>query len=381
MGPLTSFPFPPEYCLASSKVGRCRGSFPRWYYDPKEQICKSFVYGGCLGNKNNYLREEECKLACRDVQGGPLWGSFGAQVTFPMGGLSEGQGSGQGSPPFPGAPVSSFLPGPGTDSSHSSVFFLLGPSLERHGPGELCSFPHSPHLGFHLTSPWLCRHPSSLCPVHSCPHKMWKDHKCPTPCCPAPCQDLPSLCAGRACGRWGCRSWSRGHVIMPCWGRGGQVDDGLLVPGDLCLSLTSPLLPSCPTQCALAPVTPPSSAAATAVALTASWSVTTLPTAPMPPTRPPVRNVRPRRGRGGGPGWGRPTLCTLHPGGDPCGAWASELSSLQTPMASRSSRTSTSAVTKVRFSPVPRVRTEARTAVFPHCSRVPEGPAGCVPCR
>ncbi|XP_023443577.2 kunitz-type protease inhibitor 1, partial [Dasypus novemcinctus] len=58
-----------EYCLASYKVGRCRGSFPRWYYDPSEQICKSFIYGGCLGNKNNYLREEECKLACREVQG------------------------------------------------------------------------------------------------------------------------------------------------------------------------------------------------------------------------------------------------------------------------------------------------------------------------
>ncbi|XP_008568471.1 PREDICTED: kunitz-type protease inhibitor 1 [Galeopterus variegatus] len=58
-----------DYCLASNKVGRCRGSFPRWYYDPKEQICKRFVYGGCLGNKNNYLREEECMLACRDVQG------------------------------------------------------------------------------------------------------------------------------------------------------------------------------------------------------------------------------------------------------------------------------------------------------------------------
>ncbi|XP_012583997.1 PREDICTED: kunitz-type protease inhibitor 1 [Condylura cristata] len=61
-----------DYCLASSKVGRCRGSFPRWYYDPKDQLCKSFVYGGCLGNLNNYLREEECKLACRNVQGGPV---------------------------------------------------------------------------------------------------------------------------------------------------------------------------------------------------------------------------------------------------------------------------------------------------------------------
>ncbi|CAO2579328.1 Kunitz-type protease inhibitor 1 [Lemmus lemmus] len=58
-----------DYCLASYKVGRCRGSFPRWYYDPTEQICKSFTYGGCLGNKNNYLREEECMLACKDVQG------------------------------------------------------------------------------------------------------------------------------------------------------------------------------------------------------------------------------------------------------------------------------------------------------------------------
>ncbi|XP_074145413.1 kunitz-type protease inhibitor 1 isoform X1 [Sminthopsis crassicaudata] len=58
-----------EHCLAPKKVGRCRGSFPRWYYDPTEQLCKSFVYGGCLGNKNNYLREEECKMACKDVQG------------------------------------------------------------------------------------------------------------------------------------------------------------------------------------------------------------------------------------------------------------------------------------------------------------------------
>ncbi|KAM5240987.1 kunitz-type protease inhibitor 1 isoform 1-T1 [Hipposideros larvatus] len=61
-----------DYCLVPKKVGRCRGSFPRWYYDPIELICKSFVYGGCLGNKNNYLREEECKLACHDVQGPSL---------------------------------------------------------------------------------------------------------------------------------------------------------------------------------------------------------------------------------------------------------------------------------------------------------------------
>ncbi|XP_062974933.1 kunitz-type protease inhibitor 1 [Elgaria multicarinata webbii] len=58
-----------EYCLAPYKVGRCRGAFPRWYYNPATQQCESFTFGGCKPNKNNYLREEECKLACKNVQG------------------------------------------------------------------------------------------------------------------------------------------------------------------------------------------------------------------------------------------------------------------------------------------------------------------------
>ncbi|XP_061467396.1 kunitz-type protease inhibitor 1 [Rhineura floridana] len=58
-----------EHCLAPYKVGRCRGSFPRWYYNPATQQCQEFIFGGCKPNKNNYLREEECKLACKNVQG------------------------------------------------------------------------------------------------------------------------------------------------------------------------------------------------------------------------------------------------------------------------------------------------------------------------
>lgn len=46
---------------------------------------------------------------------------------------------------------------------------------------------------------------------------------------------------------------------------------------------------------------------------------------------------------------GRPDCAPCTPG-DPRGAWASDLSVLQTPVASRSSRTSTSPVTKVRAS-------------------------------
>lgn len=123
--PLTTFLLL-DYCLVPKKVGRCRGSFPRWYYDPTEQLCKSFVYGGCLGNKNNYLREEECKLACRSVQGEPLWGSLGAQVwSFPQGGWSlfTSQGGEHESPPFPGTPISSSLLGPGPASSHFCFLF------------------------------------------------------------------------------------------------------------------------------------------------------------------------------------------------------------------------------------------------------------------
>ncbi|XP_073204849.1 kunitz-type protease inhibitor 1 isoform X2 [Lepidochelys kempii] len=64
-----------EFCLAPSKVGRCRGSFPRWFYNPASQQCERFTFGGCKANKNNYVREEECKLACKNVQG-----SFGTRA-------------------------------------------------------------------------------------------------------------------------------------------------------------------------------------------------------------------------------------------------------------------------------------------------------------
>ncbi|NXP81266.1 SPIT1 inhibitor, partial [Ramphastos sulfuratus] len=57
-----------EHCLTPKKVGWCRGSFPRWFYNPSLQQCEEFIFGGCKPNKNNYLREEECKLACKNVR-------------------------------------------------------------------------------------------------------------------------------------------------------------------------------------------------------------------------------------------------------------------------------------------------------------------------
>uniref|UniRef100_A0A8C5SQT7 BPTI/Kunitz inhibitor domain-containing protein n=1 Tax=Laticauda laticaudata TaxID=8630 RepID=A0A8C5SQT7_LATLA len=56
------------HCLAPYKVGRCRGSFHRWYYNPELEKCQEFIFGGCNPNKNNYVRKEECDLACKNVQ-------------------------------------------------------------------------------------------------------------------------------------------------------------------------------------------------------------------------------------------------------------------------------------------------------------------------
>uniref|UniRef100_A0A8C5X8Q1 Kunitz-type protease inhibitor 1 n=1 Tax=Malurus cyaneus samueli TaxID=2593467 RepID=A0A8C5X8Q1_9PASS len=61
-----------EHCLTPKKVGWCRGSFPRWFYNPSLQQCEEFIFGGCKPNKNNYLREDECELACRNVRGHPV---------------------------------------------------------------------------------------------------------------------------------------------------------------------------------------------------------------------------------------------------------------------------------------------------------------------
>ncbi|NXK75099.1 SPIT1 inhibitor, partial [Amazona guildingii] len=93
-----------EHCLTPKKVGWCRGSFPRWFYNPSLQQCEEFIFGGCKPNKNNYLREEECQLACKNVRAfGTTSGAKGNNCSSPSVLTAQCEGfmcNGKCQPPF-----------------------------------------------------------------------------------------------------------------------------------------------------------------------------------------------------------------------------------------------------------------------------------------
>ncbi|XP_038652370.1 carboxypeptidase inhibitor SmCI-like [Scyliorhinus canicula] len=57
--------FPADHtCSLPREVGRCRGSFIRFYYNQNTQACEQFTYGGCGGNANNFETMSECQTKC-----------------------------------------------------------------------------------------------------------------------------------------------------------------------------------------------------------------------------------------------------------------------------------------------------------------------------
>ncbi|UJR30963.1 hypothetical protein I4U23_018475 [Adineta vaga] len=53
-----------EVCLLSKVTGPCQSSGVRYYYDRDKQECQQFRYGGCNGNANNYASLEKCQSTC-----------------------------------------------------------------------------------------------------------------------------------------------------------------------------------------------------------------------------------------------------------------------------------------------------------------------------
>ena len=57
-----------EICTLQPDVGSCRGVYKRFYYIPERQSCSEFEYGGCRGNQNNFLTNENCMQSCSLVR-------------------------------------------------------------------------------------------------------------------------------------------------------------------------------------------------------------------------------------------------------------------------------------------------------------------------
>lgn len=53
-----------DVCLLSVEPGPCRKSLGRWYYDSAKARCIYFAYGGCEGNANRFMTQEECMSHC-----------------------------------------------------------------------------------------------------------------------------------------------------------------------------------------------------------------------------------------------------------------------------------------------------------------------------
>lgn len=51
-------------CMEEADPGPCRGYFQRWAFIPQKLMCVPFGYGGCRGNRNNFLTLEECNNTC-----------------------------------------------------------------------------------------------------------------------------------------------------------------------------------------------------------------------------------------------------------------------------------------------------------------------------
>ena len=47
-----------------SEPGPCVNYMTRWYFSRESGRCEPFTYGGCQGNRNKFLTEQECTAEC-----------------------------------------------------------------------------------------------------------------------------------------------------------------------------------------------------------------------------------------------------------------------------------------------------------------------------
>jgi hypothetical protein len=57
----------PDRCELAADPGPCDALFHRYYFDPQDERCEHFVFGGCQGNENNFASLDECRSTCHEA--------------------------------------------------------------------------------------------------------------------------------------------------------------------------------------------------------------------------------------------------------------------------------------------------------------------------
>ncbi|XP_075972312.1 extracellular matrix protein f-spondin [Anticarsia gemmatalis] len=57
-------------CMEEADPGPCRGVYQRWTFVAMKGMCIPFSYGGCRGNQNNFITQEDCTNTCSVILGG-----------------------------------------------------------------------------------------------------------------------------------------------------------------------------------------------------------------------------------------------------------------------------------------------------------------------
>ncbi|XP_037073511.1 papilin-like [Pollicipes pollicipes] len=59
---------PVDVCQLRHETGPCREPARAWFFRASEGICRQFTYGGCAGNGNKFVSEEQCRRRCGDYR-------------------------------------------------------------------------------------------------------------------------------------------------------------------------------------------------------------------------------------------------------------------------------------------------------------------------
>ncbi|KAJ8002430.1 hypothetical protein DPEC_G00158820 [Dallia pectoralis] len=54
-------------CHLKKDLGKCYGSYLRFYYDSINRKCTKFLWTGCVGNGNRFLDQEACNTTCTGI--------------------------------------------------------------------------------------------------------------------------------------------------------------------------------------------------------------------------------------------------------------------------------------------------------------------------